>query len=125
MRYRGLFIAIVVLWAERGMMTRADERTHHTFRYLTTSGYPREFKTITFSPDSAQLAVSVAGKETIDVAAGSFEAYKVAWEPLDGEPGGGTIWVSTDPPRKIVRMDLTIPPMQGGGTVKADLQSVE
>jgi DNA-binding beta-propeller fold protein YncE len=40
----------------------ADARTHHTFRYLTEAGYPQVFKVMEFSPDSSQLAVSVAGK---------------------------------------------------------------
>ena len=40
----------------------AEQLTHHTFRYLRDSGYPQTFRTMVFSPDSAQLAVSLAGK---------------------------------------------------------------
>ena len=54
-----------------GRSVLAADPVHHTFRYLTTSGYLQTYETMTFSPDSGQLAISVGGKVSfIDVKAG-------------------------------------------------------
>lgn len=62
MRYFVRFVALVALSSGAVGTVDAEERVHHTFRYLTDAGYPQTFETMTFSPDSSQLAVSVAGR---------------------------------------------------------------
>lgn len=45
--------------------------SHFTFRYLTDYGSPQTFRTLEFSPDSSQIAISVAGNvDFIDCASG-------------------------------------------------------
>lgn len=58
---RSLFLLVACLGLACQTAFAAD-RTHHTFRYVTSSGYPNTFNTMTFSPDSSQLAVAAAGK---------------------------------------------------------------
>ena len=56
------FLTCLLLLPSDGRSVVAADPVHHTLRYLTSSGYPETFQTMTFSPDSNQLAVSVAGK---------------------------------------------------------------
>ncbi len=58
-----------------GSVVSADEAvktgSHFTFRYLTDYGSPQTYNTLAFSPDSSQIAVSVAGNvDFIDCASG-------------------------------------------------------
>jgi dipeptidyl aminopeptidase/acylaminoacyl peptidase len=86
------------------------------------SGYKttmRIFELIT--QKSRPMLVEVTGMEDVTVPAGSFEAYKIELKPLDGEPGGGTIFVSEKDPRCIVRGTYQLPAMVGGGTATTEL----
>jgi dipeptidyl aminopeptidase/acylaminoacyl peptidase len=69
------------------------------------------------------MSLKVSGVEKVDVSAGSFDAFKVELEPLDGEVGGGTIFVSQSAPRMVVRSEGKVPAMMGGGTVTTTLNS--
>ncbi len=72
------------------------------------------------------LKLTVTGRETAAVPAGSFEAFVVEVQPLDGEPGGGaTLRVLAQPPHHVVRSEYALPPMMGGGTMTAELTAIE
>ncbi|HSL83069.1 MAG TPA: hypothetical protein VLF66_09845, partial [Thermoanaerobaculia bacterium] len=66
-------------------------------------------------------SLEVASAETVEVPAGSFETYRVAIEPLDGEGGGQTLWVTKDGPRRVVKGEGKLPPTMGGGTIVTEL----
>jgi dipeptidyl aminopeptidase/acylaminoacyl peptidase len=68
--------------------------------------------------------VTASGPETIEVPAGSFETVELVVEPLDGEGGGGTRWVTADAPSVVVRSEETLPPRMGGGTAVAELTAL-
>jgi dipeptidyl aminopeptidase/acylaminoacyl peptidase len=65
-------------------------------------------------------ALQVREEGSVTVPAGSFDAFEIALEPLDGEGGGGTLWVSSDS-RTLVRSELVLPPAMGGGTATVEL----
>jgi hypothetical protein len=71
------------------------------------------------------MFLEVTGVEDVTVPAGSFEAYKIELKPLDGEPGGGTLFVSEKDPRCIVRATMQLPAMLGGGTSTTELTGME
>lgn len=66
-------------------------------------------------------SVEVVGSESVEVPAGSYETFRVAIEPLDGEGGAQTLWVTKDEPRMVVRSEGKLPPAMGGGTVVTQL----
>ena len=71
MRHVLAFFALLFLSSSDGRPVLAEDPVHHTFRYLTNAGYPQTYETMTFTPDSNQLAISVAGKVSfIDLKAG-------------------------------------------------------
>lgn len=57
-------------------------------------------------------------------AAGEFETWKVALEPIDGEGGGQTLWVKKIPPRVVVKSETRLPPQMGGAQVTSELASL-
>jgi dipeptidyl aminopeptidase/acylaminoacyl peptidase len=65
--------------------------------------------------------IAVAGQETVEVAAGEFEAWKIELEALDGEGGDMTMWVSTETPRKVLRVEGKLPAQMGGGDYTTEL----
>jgi hypothetical protein len=69
------------------------------------------------------MALKVTGTEKVDVTAGSFEAFKIELEPLDGEPGGSTIFVAKNAPHMMVRSEGQLPAMMGGGKITNTLNS--
>jgi len=71
------------------------------------------------------MALKVVAKETVDVASGSFETYKVSLEPLDGEPDAMTVNVRMEAPACMVHKEATLPPMTGGGTMIMKATSIE
>ncbi|MCK4235886.1 MAG: prolyl oligopeptidase family serine peptidase, partial [Candidatus Krumholzibacteria bacterium] len=71
------------------------------------------------------MALEITGIETVTVPAGSFEAFKLELKPLDGELGGGTMFVSEKDPRCIVRATLQLPAGMGGGTATSELIGIE
>jgi hypothetical protein len=66
-------------------------------------------------------SVEVAGSESVEVPAGTYETYRVALEALDGEGGGQTLWVTRDEPRIVVKTEGKLPPSMGGGQVVTEL----
>ena len=70
-------------------------------------------------------AFEVQGTEEVEVPAGSYDTFKVSMQALDGEGGGGTLWVTQSAPRMTVRSEYALPPAMGGGTVSSALTSTE
>ncbi|MDT8449296.1 MAG: S9 family peptidase [Wenzhouxiangellaceae bacterium] len=70
-------------------------------------------------------SVAVADAETVEVPAGEFETWKVALEPIDGEGGGQTLWVTKAPPRVVVKSETRLPPQMGGAIVASELTGLE
>jgi hypothetical protein len=62
-------------------------------------------------------SVAVAGSESTEVPAGSYETWKVEVEALDGEGGDQAVWVTRETPRMVVRSESDLPAAMGGGTV--------
>lgn len=62
-------------------------------------------------------SLAVAGAESVEVPAGSFETWKVEVAALDGEGGDQTVWVTREAPRMVVRSEAELPAAMGGGTV--------
>ena len=72
------------------------------------------------------MSLEVTGTENVTVPAGTFDVFKVEIKPLDGETGGGgTVFVSEDDPRCLVRGTFQLPASAGGGTLTAELTSME
>lgn len=69
-------------------------------------------------------SVEVESVESVEVPAGSFETFRVALEPLDGEPGGRTLWIIEETPRRVVKAESELPPQAGGGTAVTELVSI-
>lgn len=86
--------------------------------------YRTTFRTFEVGMQQRQRVWSlhVDGSESVTVPAGEFDTWKVVVEPLDGEGGGTTYWVSKDP-RMIVKAESTLPPQMGGGTTSSELVS--
>ena len=72
------------------------------------------------------MQLSVTGKETVSVAGGSFDTYKVEMKPLDGdESGKGVYNVMVKGPHHVVRSVTKLPAMMGGGMVTTELAAGE
>ncbi len=69
------------------------------------------------------MLLKVTGVEKVEVAAGAFDSFKIVLEPLDGEAGGATLFVSQNAPRLVVRSEGQLPAMMGGGTVTTTLNN--
>ena len=70
-------------------------------------------------------SVTVEGSEDISVPAGEYSTWRVAIEPLDGEGGGQTLWVTQQAPRMSVKSETLLPPAMGGATVYSELTSLD
>ncbi|MFU8896242.1 MAG: alpha/beta fold hydrolase [Gammaproteobacteria bacterium] len=68
-----------------------------------------------------QLEVHAA--ETIEVPAGTFDAWRIELVALDDEGGNRTLWISTELPHKLVRIEGKLPPQMGGGDYTTELKS--
>jgi dipeptidyl aminopeptidase/acylaminoacyl peptidase len=71
------------------------------------------------------MSVEVVGVEKVTVPAGTFNAFKVELKNLDGEAGGGTVYIDKGAGHKLVRSVMELPPMTGGGTITSELVAVE
>ncbi|WP_220336948.1 MULTISPECIES: alpha/beta fold hydrolase [unclassified Wenzhouxiangella] len=70
------------------------------------------------------FTVSVAGRESIEVPTGEYDAWKVNLKALDGEGGDLTLWVSAEPPRMMLRAEGKLPAQMGGGDYSTELTRV-
>jgi hypothetical protein len=88
-------------------------------------GYSTTLRTFDILSQATKvMTVNVEGVESVTVPAGTFEAYKVELKNMDGEPGGGTVFIGKDNGYKV-RSVMKLPPMMGGGTVTSELTAVE
>jgi hypothetical protein len=90
--------ALLGLSLAAGSPLAAEEGAHHTFRYLTTAGYPETFRTFTFSPDSTQLAISAARNvDFIDLKTGTITGQHKGSSPFEirySRDGNGIYMIS-------------------------------
>ncbi|NIR48667.1 prolyl oligopeptidase family serine peptidase [candidate division KSB1 bacterium] len=87
-------------------------------------GYETTFRTFDLvSRKVRPMSLKVTGSETVEVKVGTFETFKVELQPLDGEPGGSTMFIDKKAPHCVVRGITKLPPMAGGGTVTSELNS--
>ncbi len=90
------------------------------------AGYKTTIRSFDFqSQEVRAYSVEVTGIETVEVPAGSFESYKLEIKPLDGEMGGGTVFISKKKPRCVVRSTYQMPARAGGGTITSELKAME
>lgn len=66
------------------------------------------------------MKLAVNGVEEVTVPAGTFEAFRVDVQPASGDPGGSTLWVSTDG-YEVVKVETRVPQM-GGAVVTSELE---
>jgi len=79
----------------------------------------------TFDVQSQKVRVwsfEVAAEENVEVEAGTYDSWVTTLNPLDGEGGAATMWISKERP-KVVRAELVLPPAMGGGTAISYLKS--
>ena len=78
---------------------------------------------VAFQPATGfrRIRVEVAGAESIDVPAGSFDAYRLTLSAAAGL--SGTLWVTEAKPHRAVKSDLTQPLM--GGRIVSVLAGME
>jgi dipeptidyl aminopeptidase/acylaminoacyl peptidase len=80
-----------------------------------------------FSIQSGQvrsMKVVVTGTETVECAAGTFEAYVIEIESMDGDPAGtGTMKVMQAAPHMVVRSESQLGAAMGGATAATELIS--
>ena len=89
-------------------------------------GYKTTLRTFDILSQSVKvMTVEVAGIEKVTVPAGTFDAFKVELKNMDGEAGGGTVYINKGVEHYKVRSVMELPPMVGGGTVTSELQAVE
>lgn len=67
------------------------------------------------------MHVRVEDTQTVEVEAGTFDAFRVRLEPTDGDPGGVTYWLTREMPRKVLRAEAQLPATMGGGTMSLEL----
>ncbi len=91
------------------------------------AGYRTTFRAfeLGMQPRQRIWSLRVDGDESVTVGAGTFDTWRVVLEPLDGEGGGETMWVSKAKPRFVVKNEGKMPPQAGGGTTTTTLVSRE
>ncbi len=87
-----------------------------------TPGYRTTLRTFDLQlQKSRPMFMEVTGVETLTVPAGTFDVYKLELKPLDGEMGGGTMFVHKNAPHYMVRGKFQLPAQAGGGTAIVEL----
>ncbi len=80
------------------------------------AGYSTTFRNFDVMKQKVSLLeATVIGPEEVTVPAGTFKTLKVEVKPVDGEPGGQTVWIAPDT-RKVVKYTALLPQM-GGATL--------
>ena len=89
-------------------------------RLPLADGYTSTYRNFDLQKQKPKLMqLSVAGSESIKVAAGTFDAYKVELSPADGAGGKTTLWVAKDT-RTLLKISAVLAEM-GGATLVAEL----
>ena len=77
-------------------------------------GYTTTYRNFDLQSQKPKIfALTVLGKESVTVPAGTFEAYKVEVKPADGTAGSQTIWVATDGSRQVLKEEAILAQMGG------------
>jgi len=88
-------------------------------------GYSTVVRTFDVMSQKVQaFRFEVVGAESVEVPAGTFDALKATMTPFESGGAGGTLWISRNVPRRIVKTEYTIPAQVGGGSVSSVLTSV-
>ncbi len=83
-------------------------------------GYGTAFRNFDLQRQKAKpMQLRVAGMETVTVAAGTFEAFRVEISSADGGPDQSTIWIAKDTRTPVKMATLMIE--MGGATLTAEL----
>ncbi|MFW5927337.1 MAG: DUF3108 domain-containing protein, partial [Wenzhouxiangella sp.] len=77
--------------------------------------HPLRFAEVGMQQRVRYFRLDVDGRETVNVPAGEFEAWRIDLSALDDEGGDLTLWVSADAPRKVLRAEGKLPAAMGGG----------
>jgi dipeptidyl aminopeptidase/acylaminoacyl peptidase len=64
--------------------------------------------------------LEVAAEETVSVAGGEFQAFRVDLTPADGS-GATTLWIEAAAPNRVVRAEQAMPAQAGGGRSVTEL----
>jgi dienelactone hydrolase len=76
-------------------------------------GYTTTFRNLDVNKQKPSLKqLKVVGVESVTVAAGTFDAYKIELTSAEGEPGKTTLWVAKDS-RKVVKISAVLPQANG------------
>ena len=83
-------------------------------------GYTTTFRNFDVQTQKEKLmSLKVAGMESVTVAAGAFESYKVEVTSADGGADKQTMWIAKES-RKPVKLEASLPSM-GGATMTMEL----
>jgi hypothetical protein len=90
-------------------------------------GYTATFRTFSLQQRQVRpMQVAVTGTESVEVPAGTFEAYVVEVTPLDGnDTGASTMYIATDAPHTVVKSTSKLPAQMGGGMATTTLTGME
>ena len=84
-------------------------------------GYETTFRNFDIQKEEIKLMqLEVIAEEEVTIDAGTFDTFKVALKPANGDPGSTTIWVTTDKNRIPVMTSSVVPEM-GGAIMKSEL----
>ncbi|MDE0348649.1 MAG: hypothetical protein OXM56_02930 [Gammaproteobacteria bacterium] len=85
-------------------------------------GFEAHFRTLDLERQQIhEWRANVTGVESVDVPAGRFGAYRLELVDVGGSGLAATVWMSREPPRWMVRSELT--GRDAGGRVVAELES--
>jgi len=81
-----------------------------------------------FNPQQQEvrpMKLTVTGTQVVETPAGTFTAYVVRVEALDGGLGSGVLYVSREAPHHVIQAEMQLPAQMGGGTAKTRLLALE
>ncbi|HXT62098.1 MAG TPA: alpha/beta fold hydrolase [Pyrinomonadaceae bacterium] len=89
-------------------------------RLPLAANYAATFRVLDVQKQKPQIkSLKVVGTESVTVAAGTFDAYKVDIVDVDNEADKQTIWIAKDS-HKVLKISATIPSL-GGATLTSEL----
>ncbi|HHN74069.1 MAG TPA: S9 family peptidase [Acidobacteria bacterium] len=86
-------------------------------------GYQTTLRTLDVQRQRIRLwSVSVEGRQSRTTPAGTFDTFRLHLADLDGEGGGGTFWIASDP-KMVVAFDISVPTPMGQIKGQGELRS--
>ncbi|QOC24107.1 S9 family peptidase [Wenzhouxiangella sp. AB-CW3] len=86
---------------------------------------PLRFAEIGMQQQVRYFNLTVTDRESIDVPAGEFEAWRIELSALDDEGGDQVIWRKADAPYQVLRVQGQLPPQMGGGEFTTELTATD